>query len=527
MDRWFNYLTEEADYDIPAELRYWIFESVMSTTRFDSDENEFHKRRDDTVEQFPELNSEALNAVIQYKKNRKEYGDELKKVDSLLDDLRTYTRINLKKIPDHVDTTEQEEELEEAENNLKEVGFLDEEGKFIIEEELEEGETSEEFVGNKLKQEKNNLKEKFFEGVGLDLDQEDKEVFLNNEESFRKLYEVAYKETASISEEKIQITEGKWKKYDQDSDPSKLVEDIAGKGTGWCITSESTANSYLENGDFYVYFSKDPESEDNEAEIPRIGISTNSKGKIKEIRGTADNGQHLDRPITKTDILDNKLKKFGWRSEKYLKKKKHMKKLTKIEEKQDFNRELNKKELKFLYEMNEDIESFGYGSDPRIKKIRNKRDVNEDIAKIYNEPEIEENLDLKGLDLTKFPKNLKKVGGNLDISDLKSAEDIVLPKTVDGDLYLMSLKSAEGLQLPEHVGGSVYLNSLNSTKDLQLPEHVGGNLHLGSLESAEGLNLSDITVEGRVILYKLNKKQRDNLEEKFSHLKIVTKKPKM
>jgi len=77
--------------------------------------------------------------------------------------------------------------------------------------------------------------------------------------------------------------------------------------------------------------------------------------------------------------------------------------------------------------------------------------------------------------------------GDLDLSSLISAKDLILPEEVGGHLFLGALTNAEGLILPEEVGGILNLSSLISVEGLTLPKEVGGNLDLSSLTSAEGL----------------------------------------
>ncbi|TSC65789.1 MAG: hypothetical protein CEO21_325 [Microgenomates group bacterium Gr01-1014_80] len=71
-------------------------------------------------------------------------------------------------------------------------------------------------------------------------------------ENFGKLYAWAIEKVTPASEEELSAANGKWIKYDQDSDPMPLVESLQGHGTGWCTAGESTARAHLQGGDFYV-----------------------------------------------------------------------------------------------------------------------------------------------------------------------------------------------------------------------------------------------------------------------------------
>ena len=66
-----------------------------------------------------------------------------------------------------------------------------------------------------------------------------------------------------------------------------------------------------------------------------------------------------------------------------------MKKLTEIGNKTEKGIELTLEELKFLYEIENKIEGFGWEEDPRIEEIRGKRNQKRDYSKIYGYKEEE------------------------------------------------------------------------------------------------------------------------------------------
>ena len=62
----------------------------------------------------------------------------------------------------------------------------------------------------------------------------------------------------------------------------KLYNSLQGYNTGWCTAgSRETAKEQLEEGDFYVYYSKD---KNGNYTIPRLAIRM-SEDEIAEIRG--------------------------------------------------------------------------------------------------------------------------------------------------------------------------------------------------------------------------------------------------
>lgn len=204
--------------------------------------------------------------------------------------------------------------------------------------------------------------------------------------NFAKLYAWAIEKVTPEEGEALKNTKGEWIKYNQgdydynnqQSDLRKLVDSLQGHGTGWCTAGESTAKTQLAGGDFYVYYSLDQKGNPT---IPRAAIRMNGKTQIAEVRGIAPE-QNLDPYIA--PVLDKKLESFGSEGEKYKKRSADMKKLTEIYNKFDKNENLTKEDLKFLYEIDDNIEGFGYKKDPRIAEIRKTRNLQEDASIIFD-----------------------------------------------------------------------------------------------------------------------------------------------
>ena len=320
--------------------------------------------------------------------------------------------------------------------------------------------------------------------------------------NFKLLYEYVIKQSFLKGEHQSNSDDGKWIKYEQGSDYNILRDSLQGYYTGWCTAAgENFAKSQLAGGDFYVYYSLD---KNGEAKVPRIAIRMDGKDKIGEIRGIADN-QNMEPEMM--PILEEKLKEFPDR-DKYLKKEHDMKLLTLIDKKVNNNIELTLDELKFLYEIDDQIKGFGYEEDPRIKEIKRKRKKRRDYSLIFNVKEEEvalfkeewlnnpekfkvllDNIYLDSLTSTDGLVLPQHVDGNIGLHYLTSAEGLVLPKYVGSTIDLHYLTSAEGLVLPQHVGNSIDLHSLTSAEGLVLPESIGGDIYLNSLTSAEGLVL--------------------------------------
>jgi len=223
--------------------------------------------------------------------------------------------------------------------------------------------------------------EKKYKGYDIDvssLDEKDQKEFekLLAAENFPKLYAWAIEKVTPASAENLLATHGEWVKYNQGSDHMPLVQSLQGHGTGWCTAGESTAQTQLKGGDFYVYYSYD---QTGKPTIPRAAIRM-EEGSIAEVRGIAKE-QNLDSGIVL--VVDEKLKEFP-DGESYKKKVEDMRSLTEIDRKAKAGEDLSRDELTFLYEIDSSIEGFGYQKDPRIEELRFGRNQNHDMLVVFD-----------------------------------------------------------------------------------------------------------------------------------------------
>ena len=312
--------------------------------------------------------------------------------------------------------------------------------------------------------------------------------------NFKLLYEYVIKQSFLKGEHQSNSTDGKWIKYEQGSDYNILRDSLQGYYTGWCTAAgDNFAKSQLAGGDFYVYYSLD---ENGEAKVPRIAIRMDGKYKIGEIRGIADK-QNMEPEMM--PILEEKLKEFPDK-DKYLEREYNMKLLTLIEKKVNNKIELDVKELRFIHEIDNKIEGFGFKKDPRIKKIQKKRNIRKDYSSIFNVSQ--EEIALSQEEWEKSPDKFKVLAGNLELN-VTNNSDIILPKYVVGFLSLDGLTNAKEITLPEIVSGSLYLDNLKSADGLILPKIIGGSLQLKELTTAKGLTLPK-NINGSLILSSLN-----------------------
>lgn len=179
--------------------------------------------------------------------------------------------------------------------------------------------------------------------------------------NFFKLYTVQLKDKreSNFGEE----TKGEWVKYEQGDDYQKLYESLQGKNTGWCTAGEATCKEQVKNGDFYVYYTYDKEGK---ATNPRLAIKMDGKEKIGEIRGI-EQDQNIEPHFE--DILSKKLEKFK-DAEDYKKRVKDTQMLTYVYTKYENDKPLTIQDIKFIYEIDNQIDVMGWDIDPRLQEMK-------------------------------------------------------------------------------------------------------------------------------------------------------------
>jgi hypothetical protein len=219
-------------------------------------------------------------------------------------------------------------------------------------------------IYEKIKADNKNLKEP-----------EIKEAF---SKKFPNLYAELISKSLAASMENREEIRGEWIKYEQgrDGDAEKLFQSLEGKGTGWCTAGHSTAQTQIESGDFYVYYTNDSNGEPTQ---PRLAIRMGGDNRIGEVRGILPQGVE---PVMQ-EALDGKLSEFGGEADAYRKKSEDMRILTALEKKRENEEPFTKDDLVLLYEINGTIEGFGYQKDPRINELRQGRNAEEDMLVIF------------------------------------------------------------------------------------------------------------------------------------------------
>ena len=189
-------------------------------------------------------------------------------------------------------------------------------------------------------------------------------------ENFSKIYTQFLIEMPEYCTEGLKEIRGQWVLYPQGSDAKQLVASLKGYPLEWCIVDEQTVQNYLSGGDMHLYYSLD---EEGHPKVPRVVIRVEDD-QVVEIRGIAPD-QNGDPYIA--GIVLQKLNEFPDGPD-YYKKVADMKRLTALETRHKAGLKLSTADLRFLYELDDSIEGFGYQRDPRIDVIKKARNIEED-----------------------------------------------------------------------------------------------------------------------------------------------------
>ena len=296
----------------------------------------------------------------------------------------------------------------------------------------------------------------------------------------------------------IDYNDGIWIKYTKGDHKSLFHSD--GRNLWFKEERLTDIESYLDDGYFFIlYYTKDS---NNEYKIPRILIKLGNEETY--VCGAAKNFS-LEANMEK--VLEEKLKEFSnvFNIYRYEKEIADMKLLTSIYDKNLNGVELTLEELKFLYQIEIRVSSFGYDDDPRISGIIKTRDKRKDLSLIFGcrKNEIAFNVTLKKPEnivalynrdkqyayssdkkTIYFPK--LKYAYHLFFDKLIDARGFSNLEIVDGVLSMQSLTSADGLENLRKVGG-LYMNRLVNARGLRNLEIAEGSVELKSLTNADGL----------------------------------------
>lgn len=231
----------------------------------------------------------------------------------------------------------------------------------------------------------------------IDTDIEEK---LSKADSFKKIYLAVNRKYRSVLKKRSLATDGIWKKYiNNNVDADILLHEIEYKNTGWCIANGTSIRSFLRDGDFYIYFTKD---EKGEYTIPRIAILTKGENDIDQIRGI-DPGENLEDSMI--NIVEAKLKTMNFLTDEAVNNQmdiiKGLRELNIIGKKSLNKIKLTDEEFKHFYTKKY---GFGYSQDPKHDRIIDIRNIPEDYNST-NDKEVKLAMIIKGYVPDNFVKD--------------------------------------------------------------------------------------------------------------------------
>lgn len=320
------------------------------------------------------------------------------------------------------------------------------------------------------------------------------------QEAFSKKFPTLYaeliqKSLAAQIENKEEL-KGQWVKYEQgDADAAeKLFLSLEGKGTGWCTAGRATAETQIKSGDFYVYYTDDANGQPTQ---PRLAIRMDGQDRIGEVRGILP---HQGVESLLQEVLDEKLGEFGAEADAYRKKSEDMRLLTALEHKHTKGEPFTKDDLVLLYEINSNIEGFGYEKDPRIAELRKDRNIYEDIPTIFectkdqiadtpSEITKETKVYVGELEpgiFQKFPAALEHIYTSFPERKIRKENIEVGGKSAE---QLFSEMEAAGLDIIDHVRNMLFNKAefipTKNPEDMTFVRLSVGDLGLGSYERTE------------------------------------------
>ena len=312
--------------------------------------------------------------------------------------------------------------------------------------------------------------------------------------SFSNLYTHFLKETTNSNSDPLN---GLWVKYPQGSDYLPVLNSLSGQDIDLCVTEISTLKTYLREGDFYVYYTKNANQEFTK---PRIAIRMLGTTTIDEIRGIGPN-QSLEFSLI--PVLESKLDSLSATSDvtKYQTKLKNTKILSQIYTKYQNNIPLSLTDLIFLYQLETKITTFSIKEDIYIKKILSTRDPVTDLNKIFSSSYYQNTS--RTINLNSY-SNLSDLvlppdfSGTLDLSFYSDLHTLTLPHKFSGTLDLNNLEDSTNLHLPESFAGTLILGLPKAT-GLIIPDNFKGTLYLNNLKTASSLNIPS-TYQGTIYL---------------------------
>ena len=278
------------------------------------------------------------------------------------------------------------------------------------------------------------------------------------------------------------MIEGKWIKYDKNSDVTSLINSVKDVKANWRIKEPDNLDFTFNfnNGEVYIYYTAD---DSNNYTVPRmfIEVTRNGNGPRVALALGIDNNENIEYELL--DVLKDKLDEIGDKKFLYNERIADIKFLNEIYNKNEKGLPLSVDEIKFLYEFDREIRYFGLSKDEKISDLRKARKGMHDMNTVFRTmDDYEGNLELNLASYSDgciFPKHVR---GNFVLKKLKNLLNCVLPEEVEGDIDFPNVKSMKYVLFGKRVIGSILVPSLLTTDHVVFSEHVGNDFKAHALQ---------------------------------------------
>jgi len=348
-----------------------------------------------------------------------------------------------------------------------------------------------------------------------------------------------------VSKEYREIVTGEWNRFNLD-DEGSLYGSLQDYKIDWgaVVRYKAVAEKQLERGNSYVYYTRD---ENGNNTVPRIIIRTEGD-EVVEVRGI---GYEQNVELNMLDIAREKYLQLPGGT-KFEEKYHDVKLFGLICEKSDHDEELTSAEIRFLYEIDKEIESFGFQKDPKIEEIISKRNHKKDISIAIGVPEnqigttreeffrgnivvyygdldlTDEDADFDSIKCSDLPNKFPKIViGNLDLPNIEEIDrSLIFPEfvTKDFSIEIENVPDIYPMILPKHIGDSLFMLNLCSTRNIVFSEFVLGDVDLDSVYELTDDDFKTLGFVGGIVrldeLFFEDREKWKKLSVEYPHLKI-------
>ncbi len=188
------------------------------------------------------------------------------------------------------------------------------------------------------------------------------------QDKFGPLYQASLERVVGMTTDTLKsITSGAWTRFEKGSDAYVFFMRQQGYGTPWC-TAENywDALRYIRGSNADIFLSNDC---DGNPRVPRLAIITDGNNSVSEVRGIeGEHRQEVEGALA--DTLIERLHTFN-NAGQYLFYVQNIKRLHNVCSKLSPTQQtLTKSDLRFLFDIDQAIETFGYVRPPAIRSAR-------------------------------------------------------------------------------------------------------------------------------------------------------------